>query len=160
MIEDMRPPRFVASVVALIALTACRRELSVVPSPVQLLFERALTLRDTSALTRAVADSLIFHARGQSATVSRSQLWHMAEPILSAFPDARFHVDDEVRSGEKVAARITLSGTHRGTWNGVAATGRSIRVTEMFICQLKLQRLSECWQEWDEYGLRQQLGLP
>ncbi len=84
----------------------------------------------------------------------------MSQPILSAFPDSRFRVEDEVWSGAKVAARISFVGTHRGTWNGIAPTGRSVRVSEMFLCRVEDRRLVECWQEWDEYGLRQQLAGP
>ncbi len=34
---------------------------------------------------------------------------------------------------------------------------RSVHVSEMFLCRVEDARLAECWQEWDEYGLRQQL---
>jgi predicted ester cyclase len=57
----------------------------------------------------------------------------------------------------RVAARVSFTGTQRGPWKGIQPTGRSVRVTEMFMCRLESNRLTECWQEWDEYGLRQQL---
>jgi len=155
----MRPSEFLALATAILCF-ACRQPPSVAPSPMQLLFEHVLTFRDTSLLERAVADSLIFHARGQSATVSRPQLWQMSQPILTAFPDARFRVEDQVISGDKVAARISLAGTHRGAWSGIQPTNRRIQVSEMFICRVKRQRLTECWQEWDELGLRRQLEAP
>jgi steroid delta-isomerase-like uncharacterized protein len=126
----------------------------------QLLFERALTLRDSAALGRAVAPTVIFHAHGDSAVLTRDQLWQMAQPILSAFPDVRFHVEDEVQSREKVAARVTFTGTHRGQWKDLPPTGRVVRVSEMFLCRLVDGRLVECWQDWDEAGLYRQLTAP
>jgi predicted ester cyclase len=129
-------------------------------SPLQLLFERALTLRDTAALHRAVGPTLIFHAHGDSAVLPRDQLWQMAQPILTAFPDVQFHVEEQVRSGGKVAARVLLTGTHRGQWKDLAPTGRAVRVSEMFLCRLANGQLVECWQEWDEAGLYRQLTAP
>ena len=126
-------------------------------SPILLLFERALTMRDTVALTRAVDSSVIFHSRGRTDTLPREALWQLSQPILTAFPDIRFVVEDEIRAGQKIAARVTFTGTHRGPWQGVQPTGRVVRVSEMFICRLRKERLVECWQEWDEYGLREQL---
>jgi len=129
-------------------------------SPIRLLFERALTMRDTVALTRAVDSSVIFHSRGRTDTLPREALWQLSQPILTAFPDIRFVVEDEIRAGQKLAARVTFTGTHRGPWQGVQPTGRVVRVSEMFICRLRKERLVECWQEWDEYGLREQLRAP
>src|SRR6266508_6644173 len=74
-------------------------------SPIRLLFERALTLRDTVALPRAVDSSVIFHSRGRTDTLPREALWQLSEPVLTAFPDVRFVVEDEVRAGQKIAAR-------------------------------------------------------
>jgi len=61
-----------------------------------MLFERGLTMRDTAAFSRALGSTLIFHARGDSAILTRAAVWQMTQPILSAFPDIRFHVEDEV----------------------------------------------------------------
>src|SRR5881628_2659291 len=80
-------------------------------SPIRLLFERALTMRDTVALTRAVDSSVIFHSRGRTDTLPREALWQLSQPILTAFPDIRFVVEDEIREGEKIAAPIPVKVT-------------------------------------------------
>jgi predicted ester cyclase len=129
-------------------------------SAFQLLFEQALTHRDTVALGKAVAPELIFHARGATVRVSRMELWQLSAPILQAFPDIQFRVESVVTAGDSAAARVSFSGTHRGIWNGIAPTQRRVTVTEMFFCRLRARQLAECWQEWDEYGLRQQLAAP
>ena len=147
-----------AALTVFVALTACRPARPASPSPVQLLFERALTLRDTTALAQAIAPKVVFHARGDSTVLTRDQVLLMAQPILSAFPDIRFRVEDEVRSADKIAARVTFTGTHRGPWRGIQPTGRSVRVSEMFFCRVVREQLAECWQEWDEAGLFQQLS--
>jgi predicted ester cyclase len=40
------------------------------------------------------------------------------------FPDLRFTVEDQIAEGEKVVARGTLRGTHRGEFLGIAPTGK------------------------------------
>ena len=123
------------------------------------LFEEALTRRDTAALLAAVTPELVIHSRGRSATIRREALWDLSAPILTGFPDIVFHVDDVVAAGDKAAARVSFSATHRAPWGGIAPTGRRVAVTEMFLCRLAAGKIAECWQEWDEYGLRQQLTL-
>lgn len=121
-------------------------------------FETALTRRDSAALSRVVAPGFIFHARGRTSRISPHELWSLSQPILRAFPDLEFHVQDVVAEGERAAARVRFTGTHRGGLWSIAPTGRRVEVTEMFFCRIEAGLLAECWQEWDEYGLRLQLG--
>ncbi|MDQ7821142.1 MAG: ester cyclase [Armatimonadota bacterium] len=48
--------------------------------------------------------------------------------LLSAFPDARFSLQDIVIGPQGVFEATLLEGTHRGTWEGVPPTGRPIRL--------------------------------
>ena len=41
----------------------------------------------------------------------------------TAFPDFRFTIDDLLAEGEKVTARFTARGTHKGSLEGIAPTG-------------------------------------
>jgi predicted ester cyclase len=108
-------------------------------------------------MTRAVAPQLIFHERGNTVTIPRSQLLDLAAAILRGFPDLQFRVESVIASGDSAAARITATGTHRGEWDGIAPTGRRVQFDEMFFCRLRDGRLAECWEVWDKWGLRQQL---
>jgi hypothetical protein len=42
-----------------------------------------------------------------------------------AFPDLHVTVEDLIEEGDKVAGRNTLTGTHRGEYMGLPATGKS-----------------------------------
>lgn len=48
------------------------------------------------------------------------------ELVKRAFPDLTIRVDDLVAADDKVALRLTLSGTHQGEFRGIPATGRTI----------------------------------
>ncbi len=78
--------------------------------------------------------------------------WH------AAFPDLHVEIHDLVAEGHKVAARLTATGTHRGDFLGVPATG--IRVTMKVINLYRLEggRIAEVYRSYDLLGLGQQLG--
>ena len=76
----------------------------------------------------------------------------------AGFPDFRVEVHDLVAEGDKVAARLTATGTHQGDFLGVPATG--IRVTMKIINLYRLDsgRIAEVYRSYDLLGLGQQLG--
>lgn len=76
----------------------------------------------------------------------------------AAFPDLRFAVEDVVAEGDKVVSRWTLTGTHRGEFMGIPATGRRVEVTGMSLDLIRDGRIVSGFDSWDALGLRQQLG--
>jgi predicted ester cyclase len=51
-------------------------------------------------------------------------------PFRSAFPDFQMEVVELVAEGETVVAHFRCSGTHRGEWLGVPATGRRFEAVD------------------------------
>ena len=80
------------------------------------------------------------------------------EIMLTAFPDYQTIIDDLVTEGDKVAARITMSGTHRGSFMGIPATGKHVLFTGMYIARIADGKIVEHWGEEDAVSLLQQLG--
>lgn len=74
-----------------------------------------------------------------------------------AFPDWNEHVDDIIADGDKVVIRFTSTGTHRGTFQGVAPTGRKVSIREVAIYRLANGKIVEQWGQPDIAGLMQQL---
>ncbi len=86
---------------------------------------------------------------------------HVAEhfwQLVSAFSDFTVDVDDMIVDGDTVAARLTLSGTHTGTFAEVQATGRTVTWCSMRWCEVHRGRVVETWAMQDRLGLLQQLG--
>ncbi|MGQ0551447.1 MAG: ester cyclase [Armatimonadota bacterium] len=48
--------------------------------------------------------------------------------FLGAFPDVKFAMSDVVIGPQGVFEVTEMTGTHRGPWGGVAATGRQVRL--------------------------------
>jgi len=78
--------------------------------------------------------------------------------IRAAFPDSHFEVHDMVAEGDKVAARWTFTGTHKGEW-GVPPTGKQMTQTGMGILRFAGGKIVEAWWNGDGLGLLQQLGV-
>ena len=79
--------------------------------------------------------------------------------LRRAFPDLRAIVEDEIAEGDTVVQRLTLSGTHRGTFLGLPATGR--RATWQLVAIQRLGRdgkFAEHWSSPDLFDLLRQLG--
>ena len=76
----------------------------------------------------------------------------------SAFPDVKFTIEDQVVEGDKVVMRYTITGTHKGEFQGIAPTGKSIQITGMAIHRIANGKIVEIWANWDALGLLQQLG--
>jgi predicted ester cyclase len=77
----------------------------------------------------------------------------------AAFPDIHFTVNDLIAEGERVVVHVTLSGTHHGTFMGVAPTGRRVTADGVELARLAEGRIvEEGWHFMDELGLLRQLG--
>jgi steroid delta-isomerase-like uncharacterized protein len=77
----------------------------------------------------------------------------------SAFPDLHFTLEDLLVEGDRVVARWTCSGTHRGMFRELAPTGKRVTFTGMTLYRLAEGKIAEQWTVEDGIGLYQQLGL-
>ena len=79
--------------------------------------------------------------------------------MLAGFPDYQTRIDDLFAEGDKVAARITMSGTHTGLFMGIPPTGRQVSFTGIYIARIANGKIAEHWGEEDGVSLLQQLGV-
>lgn len=84
---------------------------------------------------------------------------NFVDSILTAFPDSVETVQDQMAEGDKVMTRWTFTGTHKGMFMGIAATGRKITITGMCIDRIANGKIVEEWLEWDALGMMRQLGV-
>ncbi len=76
----------------------------------------------------------------------------------TGFPDIVFSVLEQITEGEKVVSRFEWTGTHKGEFLGVPATGRSVRVWGIVIDRLVEGRIKDTRIIMDTLGLMTQLG--
>jgi steroid delta-isomerase-like uncharacterized protein len=78
--------------------------------------------------------------------------------MRGGFPDIQWTLEETIAEGDKVAARFTMRGTHRGTFLGVPPTGKPIVVQAMNIYRLSGGQFIEERGQPDMLALLQQIG--
>jgi len=78
---------------------------------------------------------------------------------FSAFPDLHYTIDDMVAEGDKVATRVTMTGTHKGEFMGIPPTNKKITIRAIFIHRFAGGKIVEEHCEYSALDLMQQLGL-
>jgi steroid delta-isomerase-like uncharacterized protein len=82
------------------------------------------------------------------------------ERFTGAFPDLRITVDDVIGDGDRTACRLRATGTHQGPHLGMPPTGKAVTFSAIVWCVWRDGRIAESWNEFDAWGLMQQLGAP
>jgi steroid delta-isomerase-like uncharacterized protein len=77
----------------------------------------------------------------------------------AAFPDLRYTIDDEIAQGDKVVERVTASGTMKGDFQGMPASGKTATWSEIHITRFENGKAVEHWGIADQLGMLAQLGF-
>jgi steroid delta-isomerase-like uncharacterized protein len=85
-------------------------------------------------------------------------LKNILRAMRAGFPDLVFTIEEQISEGDKVASRFTWTGTHRGPFLGMPATGRPVRVWGVVIDRLVEGRIKETRIIMDTTGMMAQLG--
>ena len=75
-----------------------------------------------------------------------------------AFPDLKIAIEELVAEGDKVCARATTRGTHRGTFFGIPATGKAVTMSGLTMVRIVDGRIIESWVKNDVGSLMRQIG--
>ena len=65
--------------------------------------------------------------------------------VVRAFPDYRWELRHLVVDGPWIAAHLADTGTHRESFAGIDATGRSVRTQEFAFYRVDAGRIAEVW---------------
>jgi steroid delta-isomerase-like uncharacterized protein len=78
--------------------------------------------------------------------------------LRRAYPDLHFTVEDLIAEDDKVVVRDSVTGTHRGEYMGIPATGKSVTYHKIFIFRFLIGRIVETWSVVDVLSQMRQLG--
>ena len=79
--------------------------------------------------------------------------------LRTAFPDLHFTIEELVAEDDTVAGRVTMSGTHLGSFLGMSPTGRSVRQAQVHFVRFRDGKGVEHRAVRDDLGMMQQLGV-
>lgn len=114
---------------------------------------------DPGVIDEVYAPNLVYHGTGQMANADKETFKQFIGMVLQAFRDSRMVIDELLADGDKVIYRNTFSGTQKGEMMGIPATGKQVNVRSIGIVRISDGKIVEEWENMDEMGLMQQLGV-
>lgn len=136
-------------------------------------------MADTREVARRTIDAFNSHDRDRIAATNTVDARFVAPPDiefsgreavtdyamawLSAFPDARIDVHDEIVSGDRAVLQFTFRGTHTDTLHGpggdIPATGKRLEGRGVQILTIAGDEVAETQLYFDQVQVMTQLGL-
>ncbi len=89
----------------------------------------------------------------------REGLKEVIAMMRAGFPDIHWVTEETIAEGEKVVSRFTWTGTHKGTFLGIPATGKSVSVKGVVIDRVVGGKMTDSRILMDTLGMLQQLGV-
>ena len=81
------------------------------------------------------------------------------QTTLLGMPDYHTHIEELIAEGDKVVARVTITGTHTGTFWGLAPTGKRVDLSAIYIVRIADGKIVEHWGEENGLKVYRQLGF-
>jgi len=78
--------------------------------------------------------------------------------LHDAFSDLKVNVIEMVAEGNKVLARIQISGVQRGSFLGVEATNKPVIMKVFALLTINGGKISHLNESWNELGVMKQMG--
>lgn len=84
-------------------------------------------------------------------------LKELAKNLIAAFPDVKLTVDEVIQEKDRIAARVTIEGTHKGEFAGIKPTGRTVKAANFAVYRVENGKIAEVWSLTDVAALTRQL---
>ena len=119
-------------------------------------YEEGVNKGNVSVFDEYMAPDIVFHIDGGE--YNREAFKQLVGMLRSGFPDFHASIDHFVAEGDKVVHGVTYTGTHKGSFMGLAPTGKSMKVSAFYVSRFAEGKQVEDWGVLDRLGLMQQLG--
>jgi len=119
-----------------------------------------INAHDIGGFSEHLADNFVEHEVTPGLEPTKEGVKKFFLMQLAAFPDMRMAVEDILASGDKVVARVRYTGTNKGDFMGIPATGKNVdaQLIDIFLFDSN-GRVHEHWGVMDQMAMMQQLGL-
>lgn len=121
-------------------------------------WEEAFNKGNLALIDELYAPNVLNHNPMPGQPQGREGVKYAVTFFRKAFPDFRMTIDDMIAEGDKVMARFTCSGTHKGELMGIPPTNKPVKVEVIDILRIAGGKIVERWGLIDNMGLMQQLG--
>jgi steroid delta-isomerase-like uncharacterized protein len=121
-------------------------------------YEEVINQKNLSLVDELCTTTHVYH-NPPTTLHGREEFKQLLSLYITAFPDARLSVEDQIAEGGKVVMRYTFRGTHQADLMGIPPTGKQVTVTGMIITHIVNGQFEEGWLNFDALGMLQQLGV-
>ena len=119
----------------------------------------ALNAGDLDACVELTSPDLIINFAELREPLHGRDIWRQGAAMFRrAFPDLHAEIEDIFGSGDRVAVRLSMSGTHRGEYLGIPATGRPVSYVSHEFYRVQDGLIAEEWICSDMAGLLRQIS--
>jgi steroid delta-isomerase-like uncharacterized protein len=122
-------------------------------------YEEFLSKGDTEVVDDVVDPNVVSHSPFPDQKPGAEGLKEAILQFREAFPDLYTKAEDILTDGDKVVGRFTVTGTQKGEFMGMPASGKKITYEEIAIVRFKNGKIVEHWAVADTLAMMQQLGM-
>jgi len=105
-----------------------------------------------------IAPEYVYHGRGPEGR-GPEVVKEFVGTYRVAFPDIELTIEDMIAEGDRVAVRLSATGTNTGPLGDTPPTGKPVSLTAIFVIRVAEGKVVEEWEVVDELGMMEQLGL-
>ena len=117
---------------------------------------------DLQAVTSMFTHPVFITFHGQRRFLDTGTLAKVIISWRKSMPDLNFRIEDTIVQGDRVAMRLTFSGSYKerlfADTAAPEAAPRKIHALEMLMFQIRDGKISELWDDYDELVMRLQMG--
>jgi steroid delta-isomerase-like uncharacterized protein len=122
---------------------------------VRTLIEQVMNNRKTELVKQLVSEDY----NGPRGLKGADAFLDPVKPLITAFPDIAWKIEDLAAEGDLVMVRWKWQGTHKAKFNFWTATGKSITNDGMAVFTLKNGKITSTSTLTDRLGFLQQIGV-
>jgi steroid delta-isomerase-like uncharacterized protein len=79
--------------------------------------------------------------------------------VRKGFPDFKLQVDETVMEGDRLVFHWTVTGTQKGEFQNIPATGKQIRIKGLTLCRMEGGKIADDRVYFDRLNMLEQLGV-
>ncbi len=111
-----------------------------------------------TTLEELISPNIVFRGSIGTAVHGIEEFKQYVNRIRAAFPDFHNHIEEIISEGDKVVARLTYTGTHRGELFGFSGTGTRIIYQGIAIFHFREGKIDSGFVLGDTESLKRQIA--
>src|SRR4051794_19084560 len=92
-----------------------------------------------------VTGDMTGHVSGSPQPLTRAEFDQFSQMFFAGFPDLTHTIEEQIAEGEKVVNRLLIRGTHRRSFQGIPATGKTVAMPAITIQRMVEGKVAEQW---------------